>query len=89
MTGYLTLTRTLRNPYVIGYRLDSEGSPILNPADVMIIRVRPSENVKMKLMLNGDSYKFARYEILKGELKNVVDKKLSELESKLRRAEHE
>ncbi len=87
--GYLKLTR--RNgdtsPIVL-YQEDENGNPILDPNKIILIKVRGQGSEVTLAFDSMNDYKIMRYEILErnpedfGELKEVVDKKESDLENK-------
>ncbi len=82
MAGYLTLT-AYENDEIIIYRTDQNGSPLLNPDDILIMslaEIRGERIKKAKLRFNGDNYQIARQKVLNGALKEVVNKKIKDLE---------
>lgn len=86
MSGYLTLTAHEQDKIIV-YRNDKNGNPILNPDDILIIKlieICGGTGNKAKICFNGDNYEIVRYKALKeSELKEIVDKKLKNLEEKL------
>jgi len=91
LPGYLKLTRKVNDSPIILFRENENGNINLDPKEIGIIKTRISGSSKTTLAFDSDNnYKFMRYEILEknsdySELKKVVDKKLSDLEEKLRR----
>lgn len=86
--GYLSLTE-FPGDYIVIYRQDAAGNPILDPGDVLIVKISSIENERAKISLNGDSYKIVRYTALRrddSDLKRVVDEKLRGLEHRAQSA---
>ncbi len=91
--GYLKLSRQNGDiTPIVSYQVDENGNPILDPNKILLIKVRVMGS---KITIAFDSmndYKIMRYEVLEenpedfGGLKEVVDKKESDLENKVRKA---
>lgn len=85
--NYLKLRRNASDYRpIIAYQVDKNENPILDPRKIILIRVRGKATLAFD---SQNEYKFMRYEILEknfekfGELKELVDKKISDLEDKV------
>lgn len=87
--NYLKLRRRKDDPPIIVYRVDNNGKPILDYEKIEIINFRIEGSDLVLAFDSKNEYKFMRYEILEksfekfGKLKELVDKKISDLEDKV------